>query len=247
MIVRALIRGRGRRSRFFGSRTWQAVYVELTILGIVVCVIVLRGLEYQLLGPETSRLALPADLVRHPRWAGRRRVGNGIVVVAAVKIIISMAWFVTIGLNTTMGVAWHRFTVWPNIWFKREPSGRPALGASVPDHHRRPAGGLRRDRGSGRRCQPRRGQGRGLHLEGAAGLHLLHRVRSVPVPVPGLEHREAAVAQAADHGAAGPRVRQGALPAGGRGGPGRAGRRAIRSRPAAAGRSDPGRSTAWPG
>ncbi|MGH3472463.1 MAG: (Fe-S)-binding protein, partial [Nocardioidaceae bacterium] len=36
------------------------------------------------------------------------------------------------GLNTTMGVAWHRFTVWPNIWFKREASGRPALGALQP-------------------------------------------------------------------------------------------------------------------
>jgi Fe-S oxidoreductase len=31
-----------------------------------------------------------------------------------------------------MGVAWHRFTVWPNIWFKRESSGRPALGAVPP-------------------------------------------------------------------------------------------------------------------
>ena len=52
--------------------------------------------------------------------------------VAAIKIIISMAWFVVIGLHTTMGVAWHRFTVWPNIWFKRESSGRPALGALQP-------------------------------------------------------------------------------------------------------------------
>ena len=43
-----------------------------------------------------------------------------------------MAWFVVLGLNTTMGVAWHRFTVWPNIWFKRESSGRPALGALPP-------------------------------------------------------------------------------------------------------------------
>ena len=41
---------------------------------------------------------------------------TGIVIVAAIKIIISMAWFIVIGLNTTMGVAWHRFTAWPNIW-----------------------------------------------------------------------------------------------------------------------------------
>ena len=43
-----------------------------------------------------------------------------------------MAWFVVLGLDTTMGVAWHRFTVWPNIWFKREASGAPALGALPP-------------------------------------------------------------------------------------------------------------------
>ena len=57
---------------------------------------------------------------------------TGIAIVAAIKIIISMAWFIVIGLNTTMGVAWHRFTVWPNVWFKRESSGEPALGALPP-------------------------------------------------------------------------------------------------------------------
>ena len=48
-------------------------------------------------------------------------------------------------------------------------------------------------------------QDRGLHLEGPARLRHLHRVRSLPVAVPGLEHRQAAVAQAADHGPARPR------------------------------------------
>ena len=132
MIIRALLRGRGRYSRFFGSRTWQAVYVELTILGIVVCVIVLRGLEYQLLGAETSRQHFPLTWFVIPDGISADALAMAVVIVAAVKIIISMAWFITIGLNTTMGVAWHRFTVWPNIWFKRESSGRPALGALAP-------------------------------------------------------------------------------------------------------------------
>jgi ferredoxin len=56
--------------------------------------------------------------------------------------------------------------------------------------HRRPRRGRR----------ARRRQGRGLHLEGPARLHHLHRVRPLPVAVPGLEHREAALAQAARHG-----------------------------------------------
>ncbi|HWJ54035.1 MAG TPA: Fe-S oxidoreductase, partial [Propionibacteriaceae bacterium] len=54
MLVRLSLWGRGRQSRFFGSRTWQGVYVELTILGIVVCVLALRALEYQLLGAQAT-------------------------------------------------------------------------------------------------------------------------------------------------------------------------------------------------
>ncbi len=132
MIIRFLLRNRGRQSRFFGSRTWQAVYVELTILGIVVCVLALRAMEFRLLGAETSRWHFPLTNFLLPQGISAGGLATAISVVAAVKIIISMAWFVVLGLNTTMGVAWHRFTVWPNIWFKREASGRPALGALPP-------------------------------------------------------------------------------------------------------------------
>ena len=132
IIVRARQRRRGRQSRFFGSTTWQGVYVELTILGIVVCVILIRAMEFHLLGEETSRLHFPLTWFVLPSGIDEASLATGVVVVAAIKIIISMAWFIVIGLHTTMGVAWHRFTVWPNIWFKRESSGRPALGALQP-------------------------------------------------------------------------------------------------------------------
>ena len=57
---------------------------------------------------------------------------NLIYLVAMVKIVISFTWMIVLSLNTTMGVAWHRFTAWPNIWFKREAGGRPALGGLQP-------------------------------------------------------------------------------------------------------------------
>ena len=41
-------RSLGRRSRFFASTFWQAYYVELTILGVVILVLTLRGIEYAL-------------------------------------------------------------------------------------------------------------------------------------------------------------------------------------------------------
>jgi Fe-S oxidoreductase len=48
-------------------------------------------------------------------------------VAALLKILVSMAWLITIALNVTMGVAWHRFTAFPNIFFKRDP-GRAGSG-----------------------------------------------------------------------------------------------------------------------
>ena len=132
ITVRVLSPNRKRASRFFGSRGWQGYYVEFTILGIVVCVLALRALEYQLLGPQTSRLHFPTTWFLLPVQLPVPVLEASIVVISAVKIIISMAWFIVIGLHSTMGVAWHRFTVWPNIWFKRESSGRPALGAVPP-------------------------------------------------------------------------------------------------------------------
>ncbi len=130
--VRARSRRLGRASRFYGSTGWQGVYVELTILGIVVCVLALRALEFQLLGASTTRWNFPLTWFLLPAGLSASDAATAVVLVAALKIIISMAWFVTIGLNTTMGVAWHRFTAWPNIWFKRRADGKPALGGLPP-------------------------------------------------------------------------------------------------------------------
>ncbi len=130
-------RRRARGSRFYGSTFWQAYYVEATILGVVVCVITLRALEYALgrnIG-ESSATALHYPLTA---WIGagfsgtESSIKTGIIVVAAVKILISVAWLITISLQPAMGVAWHRFLAFFNIWLKREASGRTALGALRP-------------------------------------------------------------------------------------------------------------------
>ena len=43
-----------------------------------------------------------------------------------------MVWLMVISRNITIGIAWHRFTAWFNIWFKREPDGATAIGAMKP-------------------------------------------------------------------------------------------------------------------
>ncbi|PKW26859.1 (Fe-S)-binding protein [Phycicoccus duodecadis] len=128
----------GRYSRFFGSTFWQAYYVELTILGVTVCILLLRGLEAAMsrtLEPGTSMaLHYPLTGWMSGWWGGASlpTLASWVYVVATLKILISFAWMITISLQPTMGVAWHRFLAFPNIWFKRESSGRTALGAAKP-------------------------------------------------------------------------------------------------------------------
>ncbi len=128
----------GRRSRFYGSSFWQAYYVELTILGVTICIGLLRALEWTL----ARQLGTGQDTALHfplTGWIGNAFLGldtatvkNLIVVIAAVKILISFAWMITISLQPTMGVAWHRFLAFFNIFLKRHADGRTSLGQLQP-------------------------------------------------------------------------------------------------------------------
>jgi Fe-S oxidoreductase len=126
----------GRYSRFTGSRMWQAYFVEAVILGIGLCILTLRGAEYALDkadgGADQNLYPLTYFIGDALDGLSTSGLENLIYLVAMVKIVISFTWMIVLSLNTTMGVAWHRFTAWPNIWFKRESSGRPALGGLQP-------------------------------------------------------------------------------------------------------------------
>ena len=121
---------KGRTSRFAGSYQGRAYYVEATILAVVFCVIALRGLEGALAGEKSWSLhyaiSWPAVLF-FSSWS-TSAIENAIVVVAAAKVLVSMAWFIVIASNLTMGVAWHRFLAFFNIYFKRNID-KPSLGA----------------------------------------------------------------------------------------------------------------------
>src|SRR3954470_23374311 len=134
-------RERGPRGRFFGSTMWQGCFVEGVILGVGVCILLLRGAEYALGTVAGGQGAQYADAFHFPLtfWIGELLTGlsasalaNVIYLVAMVKIVISFTWMIVLALNTTMGVAWHRFTSWFNIWFKRNSDGRTALGPLQP-------------------------------------------------------------------------------------------------------------------
>jgi Fe-S oxidoreductase len=123
-----------RYSRFSGSRMWQGYFVEAVILGIGLCILVLRGAEYALAGDDADRLQYPLTWFIGEAFAGwsPSTLENTIYLTAMVKIMISFTWMIVLSQNTTMGVAWHRFTAWPNIWFRRHASGKVALGGLQP-------------------------------------------------------------------------------------------------------------------
>ncbi|MDI5971263.1 (Fe-S)-binding protein [Streptomyces sp. SL13] len=124
----------GRKSRFAGSVAWQAYFVEYVILVIGLAILTLRGLEGAIHGVnhyEASYWAsYPLVAAFHGLSVGTLQ--NLVYLVAMIKLGVTMGWAITVGLNTNMGVAWHRFLAFFNIYFKREASGAVALGALQP-------------------------------------------------------------------------------------------------------------------
>ncbi|HNN48688.1 MAG TPA: Fe-S cluster protein, partial [Marmoricola sp.] len=122
----------GRSSRFFGSSKWQAYFVEFMVLLESAAILFVRGAEFKLI-EGARRIEFPfSHLIGNFYPDDAHSLENIIFFVAMVKIVSAMAWLIVISANLTMGVAWHRFTAWFNIWFKRESSGRTALGALTP-------------------------------------------------------------------------------------------------------------------
>ena len=124
------IKKSGRTSRFYGSGSWKAYYVEATILAIVFCVTALRGLEGAL-SEYTSwnwHFGLTWPIAEMFKSMTLDQLHMWVQIVATIKIVVSMTWFIVIASNLTMGVAWHRFLAFFNIYYKRNADGGHSLG-----------------------------------------------------------------------------------------------------------------------
>ncbi|MFT2017392.1 (Fe-S)-binding protein [Streptomyces sp. 796.1] len=124
----------GRKSRFAGSNFGQAYFVEAVILIVGLSIMTLRGLEgaqHHVASYEAGFFA-SYPLVVAFRDLDVSTLQNVTYLVAMIKISTSFIWMITVALKTDMGVAWHRFLAFPNIWFKREADGSSALGALPP-------------------------------------------------------------------------------------------------------------------
>lgn len=123
-----------RKSRFFRSNLGQAYFVESIILGEGAAGVFIRAAESQL-QPDATVFHFPLTM-----WLGNLLFGGlsegaleaTITLLALAKVLMAMVWLMVIGRIITMGVAWHRFTAWFNIYFKRESDGSTALGELAP-------------------------------------------------------------------------------------------------------------------
>ncbi|MET7775502.1 (Fe-S)-binding protein [Streptomyces mirabilis] len=124
----------GRKSRFAGSNAGQAYFVESVILIIGLAIMTLRGLEGALADVHGYEAAYFASypIVAAFKGTSAGTLQNLIYLTAMIKIGTSFIWMITVSLKTDMGVAWHRFLAFPNIWFKRNAKGETALGALLP-------------------------------------------------------------------------------------------------------------------
>jgi Fe-S oxidoreductase len=122
-------RRQGRQSRFAGSNEGRGYFVEAVVLTIGICILLIRSIK------------IAADLTDAPGWSHPVSGAlshivpgspNLLSIVAFVKIVVSLAWLITISRVLNMGVAWHRFSAFFNIYFKREDDGKVALGPLQP-------------------------------------------------------------------------------------------------------------------
>ncbi|PSL55177.1 Fe-S oxidoreductase [Saccharothrix carnea] len=118
-----------RVSRFAGSDFKSAYFVEAVViiegLGIlgVKAFKQASGLEDPPLWSSFVTAPLAQILPASPDWVS---------IMAFTKLLSGMIWLIVVSKNLTMGVAWHRFSAFFNIYFKREDDGGVALGALKP-------------------------------------------------------------------------------------------------------------------
>jgi Fe-S oxidoreductase len=118
-----------RQSRFAGSNFAWAYFVE--------AVVILEGVG--ILGVRAGKAAMGVHEL--PLWAAfvSNPVGDLlpasadlVSVLAFIKLMGAMVWVIVVSKNMTMGIAWHRFSAFFNIYFKREDDGSVALGRLKP-------------------------------------------------------------------------------------------------------------------
>ncbi|MGJ0118225.1 heterodisulfide reductase-related iron-sulfur binding cluster [Williamsia sp. MIQD14] len=130
MIIRQLNHPRvpERLSRFGGSNFLAAYFVEAVVLLEGLGMIFVKAGKIATfgeahVGSDFFTMQVAKILPESPLLVS---------IFAAIKLLSGMVWLAVVGRRITWGVAWHRFSAFFNIYFKREDDGGVALGAAKP-------------------------------------------------------------------------------------------------------------------
>lgn len=118
-----------RQSRFQGSNFKWAYFIEAVVLVEGIGIIGVRAAKAALHAHETPTWAA---FVSNPIGELLPASPNLVSVFAFIKLMSATVWLIVVARTMTMGIAWHRFSAFFNIYFKREADGGVALGAVKP-------------------------------------------------------------------------------------------------------------------
>ncbi|WP_190820133.1 (Fe-S)-binding protein [Saccharopolyspora pogona] len=119
----------GRVSRFQGSNFAWAYFIEAVVLIEGVGILGVRAAKSAL---GVHEMPLWAEFISGPIGSLLPASPNLVSFFAFVKLMSATVWLIVISRTMTMGIAWHRFSAFFNIYFKREADGDVALGAVKP-------------------------------------------------------------------------------------------------------------------
>ncbi|TDD79747.1 (Fe-S)-binding protein, partial [Saccharopolyspora karakumensis] len=119
----------GRVSRFQGSNFAWAYFIEAVVLIEGIGILGVRAAKAAL---GVHEMPLWAEFVSGPVGMLLPASENLVSVFAFIKLMSATVWLIVVARTMTMGVAWHRFSAFFNIYFKREADGDVALGAVKP-------------------------------------------------------------------------------------------------------------------
>lgn len=112
--------------RFVGSNRTAAYFVEAVVFLEAVGMLLVKAAKAAIEGRSWT------DLVSGPLSELLPASPVLVSIFALVKLLTGMIWLLIVGQQLQWGVAWHRFLAFFNLYFQRNPDGKPALGAFPP-------------------------------------------------------------------------------------------------------------------